>query len=53
MQAIASWNNLAETTFLLPPTQAGADYRLRIFTTRQEIATFLSALRTIRDPAAG
>lgn len=38
MQAIAAWNNLAETTFLLPPTQAGADYRVRIFTTRQEIA---------------
>jgi len=38
MQRIALWNNLAETTFLLPPTQAGADYRLRIFTTRQEIA---------------
>jgi PhzF family phenazine biosynthesis protein len=38
MQRIATWNNLAETTFLLPPTQAGADYRLRIFTTRQEIA---------------
>jgi len=38
MQRIAQWNNLAETTFLLPPTQAGADYRLRIFTTKQEIA---------------
>jgi PhzF family phenazine biosynthesis protein len=38
MQRIATWNNLAETTFLLPPTQAGADYRVRIFTTRQEIA---------------
>jgi PhzF family phenazine biosynthesis protein len=38
MQRIAMWNNLAETTFLLPPTQPGADYRLRIFTTKQEIA---------------
>jgi PhzF family phenazine biosynthesis protein len=38
MQHIATWNNLAETTFLLPPTQPGADYRVRIFTTRQEIA---------------
>lgn len=37
MQRIAAWNNLAETTFLLPPTQAGADYRVRIFTTAQEI----------------
>ena len=38
MQRIAAWNNLAETTFLLPPTQTGADYRVRIFTTRKEIA---------------
>ncbi len=38
MQAIAAWNNLAETTFLLAPTQAGADYRVRIFTPEREIA---------------
>lgn len=38
MQALASWMNLAETTFLLPPTTADADYRVRIFTPRQEIA---------------
>lgn len=38
MQAIAAWNNLAETTFLLPPTQEGADYRVRIFTPEREIA---------------
>ena len=38
MQAIAAWTNLAETTFLLPPTDPSADYRVRIFTTRQEIA---------------
>ena len=38
MQAIANWMNLAETTFLLPPTLADAHYRIRIFTTRQEIA---------------
>jgi len=38
MQHIALWNHLAETTFLLPPTQAGADYRVRIFTTQKEIA---------------
>ena len=37
MQAIAAWLNLSETTFVLPPTQAGADYRLRIFTPRQEL----------------
>lgn len=38
MQAIANWTNLAETTFVLPPTQADADYRVRIFTTQKEIA---------------
>jgi predicted PhzF superfamily epimerase YddE/YHI9 len=37
MQAIAAWLNLSETTFVLPPTQAGADHRLRIFTPRQEL----------------
>jgi PhzF family phenazine biosynthesis protein len=37
MQRIAAWLNLSETTFVLPPTQAGADYRLRIFTPRQEL----------------
>ncbi|MEJ2867019.1 PhzF family phenazine biosynthesis protein [Actinomycetospora sp. OC33-EN08] len=37
MAAIASWTNLSETTFLLRPTQRGADYRLRIFTPRREL----------------
>jgi PhzF family phenazine biosynthesis protein len=37
MQRIAHWTNLSETTFLLKPTQPGADYRLRIFTPRQEL----------------
>ena len=37
MQHIASWTNLSETTFVLPPTQAGADYRVRIFTPRSEL----------------
>ena len=32
MAAFARWTNLSETTFLLPPTEAGADYRVRIFT---------------------
>lgn len=32
MAAIARWTNLSETTFLLPPTLSGADYRVRIFT---------------------
>lgn len=37
MQSFASWTNLSETTFLLPPTQPGADYRLRIFTPGAEL----------------
>jgi len=37
MQAIARWTNLSETTFLLPPTVEGADYRLRIFTPGSEL----------------
>jgi PhzF family phenazine biosynthesis protein len=41
MQHFAAWTNLAETTFLLPPTPegaaAGADYRVRIFTTAYEM----------------
>ncbi|CAL8976313.1 Trans-2,3-dihydro-3-hydroxyanthranilate isomerase [Cellulomonas sp. T2.31MG-18] len=37
MQAFARWTNLSETTFLLPPTQAGADYRLRVFTPGGEL----------------
>jgi PhzF family phenazine biosynthesis protein len=32
MQRLASWTNLSETTFVLPPTVDGADYRVRIFT---------------------
>jgi PhzF family phenazine biosynthesis protein len=37
MQRIAAWTNLSETTFLLRPTATSADYRLRIFTPRQEL----------------
>ncbi|WP_338332733.1 PhzF family phenazine biosynthesis protein [Acetobacter sp. LMG 32666] len=37
MQAIARWTNLSETTFVLPPQNAVADYRLRIFTPRSEL----------------
>lgn len=36
MQAFAHWTNLSETIFLLPPGE-GADYRVRIFTPRQEL----------------
>src|SRR5438045_3414528 len=37
MQRFARWTNLSETTFVLPPTRAGADYRVRIFTTQEEL----------------
>jgi PhzF family phenazine biosynthesis protein len=37
MQRVAAWTNLSETTFILRPTAAGADYRLRIFTPRGEL----------------
>lgn len=37
MQGFAAWNNLVETTFLLPPTDPAASYRVRIFTPRKEI----------------
>jgi PhzF family phenazine biosynthesis protein len=37
MQRIAKWTNLVETTFVLPPENAGASYRLRIFTPHGEI----------------
>jgi len=37
MAAIANWTNLSETTFLLTPTEADADYRLRIFTPEREL----------------
>lgn len=37
MAAFARWTNLSETTFVLPPTTLGADYRLRIFTPGREL----------------
>lgn len=37
MAAFARWTNLSETTFLLPPTVPGADYRVRIFTPGGEL----------------
>ena len=37
MQRFACWTNLSETTFVLPPEAAGADYRVRIFTPRREL----------------
>ena len=37
MGAFARWTNLSETTFLLAPSAADADYRLRIFTPEREL----------------
>ncbi|MET0210110.1 MAG: PhzF family phenazine biosynthesis protein [Burkholderiaceae bacterium] len=37
MADFARWTNLSETTFLLPPTDPGADYRVRIFTPGGEL----------------
>ncbi len=41
LQRFARWANLSETTFVLPPTEAGraagADYRVRIFTPGGEL----------------
>lgn len=37
MQRFAAWTNLAETTFLLPPSDPTADYRVRIFTPSREM----------------
>jgi PhzF family phenazine biosynthesis protein len=37
MRSFAAWTNLAETTFLLPPDDPTADYRVRIFTPYQEL----------------
>lgn len=37
MQQFANWTNLAETTFLLAPTDPRAAYRVRIFTASEEL----------------
>jgi PhzF family phenazine biosynthesis protein len=37
MQHFTNWTNLSECTFLLPPTQAGADYKVRIFCPGREL----------------
>ncbi|MDO8373469.1 MAG: PhzF family phenazine biosynthesis isomerase, partial [Polaromonas sp.] len=37
MQRFARWTNLSETTFLLPPVDPAADYRVRIFTPGGEL----------------
>jgi PhzF family phenazine biosynthesis protein len=61
MHEITSWTNLSEATFLLPPTDPGADYRVRIFCPGRELpfaghptlgscAAWLAAGGTPRDP---
>ena len=37
MQRFANWTNLSETTFILPASDAAADYHLRIFTPKMEL----------------
>ena len=37
MARFANWTNLSETTFILPPTDPKADYRVRIFTPTSEL----------------
>jgi PhzF family phenazine biosynthesis protein len=37
MAAFARWTNLSETTFLLPPSDPGADYHVRIWTPGGEL----------------
>lgn len=37
MGRFAHWTNLSETTYLLPPTDPAADYRLRIWTPDREL----------------
>ena len=37
MARFANWTHLSETSFLLPPRDAAADYRVRIFTPEHEL----------------
>ena len=37
MARFANWTNLSETTFVFPPTDPAADYRVRIFTPSSEL----------------
>lgn len=61
MQRFASWTNLSETTFVLPPDDPAADYRVRIFHPDAELPfaghptlgtchAWLAAGGTPRDP---
>ena len=42
MGRFASWTNLSETTFLLPPRDERADYRVRIFTPGRGTTTLIA-----------
>ena len=37
MQQVSDWTNLSEATFVLPPSTPEADYRVRIFSLRNEL----------------
>jgi len=37
MAAFSAWTNLSECTFVLPPTDPAADYRMRIFSLTTEL----------------
>src|SRR3954453_11674501 len=37
LSRFSSWTNLSETTFVLPPSNASADYRVRIFSLQREL----------------
>jgi len=37
MAAFSAWTNLSECTFVLPPTDAQSDYRVRIFSLTTEL----------------
>jgi PhzF family phenazine biosynthesis protein len=37
MRRFSVWSNLSECTFVLPPTDTGADYRVRIFSLNTEL----------------
>ncbi len=61
MRRVALWANLSETTFVLPASRPGADYRVRIFTPAGELpfaghptlGTCHAWLEAGNSPAAG
>lgn len=53
MAGFANWTNLSETTFLLPPRDADADYRVRIFTPAGELPFAGHPTLHLEDPVTG